>query len=219
MPSRRLVLAAALGGPLAVPAVAAAAPTLRPLEPCYVSAAPTQREPMLLRARGFTPNALVDITIDGRPLSRGGRVQVDPGGAFQGTIPAPYRRAGERGFTVTLTEAENVANTVSRSSRVTALTVGVRPQQAAPTSRVRFRGRGFTRRRPVYAHYVYRGRVRRTVRMGRPRGACGTFSARRRQIPVRARTGLWLVQFDQLRRFTDPPKDVFVQLQIRVSRS
>jgi hypothetical protein len=102
---------------------------------------------------------------------------------------------------------------------VTALTVAVNPKQAAPTRMVRFRGRGFLDSGPVYAHYVYRGRLRETVRMGRPTGACGEFSARRRQIPVRPRTGTWLVQFDQLPDFTNPPEDIFVQLQIRVFRT
>jgi hypothetical protein len=57
------------------------------------------------------------------------------------------------------------------------------------------------------------------VRMGTPTGVCGRFSARRRQIPVRPRTGTWLVQFDQLRDWTNPPEDIFVQLQIRVFRT
>jgi hypothetical protein len=166
-------------------------------------------------ARGFTPNAVVEVEIDGRPV-RTSPVQADPQGAFRGDVRAPYRRRGERSFRLTLTEAGSPSNTVSATSRVTALTVAVTPQQTAPTRRVRFRGRGFTRGGAVYAHYVFRGKVRRTVRMGRPRGRCGTFSVRRRQIPVRARTGTWLVQFDQLRRFTNPPESVFVQLQIRV---
>ncbi|HWT26100.1 MAG TPA: hypothetical protein VN213_21515 [Solirubrobacteraceae bacterium] len=220
MPTARLAVCGALAYALAAPAAAHAAPTLQPLQPCYVSAGPTQREPVLLSASGFTPNAQVDVTIDGAPVADAGRVQTDPSGAFEGSVPAPYRRRGEAPFTVTLTETGNPANSVSVDSRVTALTVDVRPRQAAPTRRVRFSGRGFTDpSSPVYAHYVFGGRVRETVAMGRPRGACGTFSARRRQIPVRPRTGTWLVQFDQLARYTDPPQAIFVQLQIRVFRS
>jgi AcrR family transcriptional regulator len=71
---------------------------------------------------------------------------------------------------------------------------------------------------PVYAHYVFRNKLRETVTMGRPSGPCGTFEATRRQIPVKARTGTWLLQFDQKPTYSDPPDAVFVQLQIRVFR-
>jgi hypothetical protein len=216
MPSRRLVAAGLTACVLLLPAAAHAAPTLQPLARCYVSAAPDQRESMAVAAAGFTPNAVVELAIDGTPVRGTSPVQADPSGEFRGDVQVPYRRRGERAFTVTLTEVGNAANTVSARSRVTALMVDVTPQQAEPTRRVRFRGRGFTRRGPVFAHYVHRGRVMRTVRMGRPRGRCGTFTARRRQIPVQPRRGIWTVQFDQLRRFTDPPESVFVQLRIRV---
>jgi hypothetical protein len=215
---RRLTATAASLVGLVAPAAAGAAPTLAPLDDCYVSASRAQRETVRLEAGGFTPNALVDVTIDGEVVG-GLPVQADPRGAVVGDVPAPYQRRGERAFTVSLAETGNTANAVTAESRVTALSVAVRPRQAEPTRRVRFSGRGFTRRGPVFAHYVFRGRVRRTVRMGRPRGACGTFAARRRQIPVRPRRGTWSVQFDQLRRFTDPPRSVFVQLQIQVSQS
>jgi hypothetical protein len=219
MPSARLVAAGALAAVLAVPATAQAAPTIAPLEGCYVSAAATQRESIALEVGGFTPNSLVDVTIDGRAVPGATGVQTDPTGAFQGTVPAPYRPSGERRFTLTVTQVGDPGNTVSAGSRVTALTVAVTPKQAQPTRRVRFAGRGFTKPGPVYAHYVYRGRLRETVRMGTPTGVCGRFSARRRQIPVRPRTGTWLVQFDQLPEWTNPPEDIFVQLQIRVFRT
>jgi len=48
--------------------------------------------------------------------------------------------------------------------------------------------------------------------------AMRTFEASRRQIPVKARTGTWLLQFDQKPTYSDPPDAVFVQLQIRVFR-
>src|SRR5919107_234956 len=112
MSSARLALAGALASALAAPAAAQAAPTLDPLDPCYVSAAATQREAVELHAGGCTPNALVDVTIDGRAVPGATGVQTDPSGAFEGSVPAPYRPRGERPFTVTLTEAGNRANTV-----------------------------------------------------------------------------------------------------------
>ena len=219
MPFRRVVPAGVLACALAAPAAAHAAPSLQPLARCYVSAGPEelQRQTVPLVADGFTPNALVDVAIDGAPVAGAAGSQVaGPDGALQGSVPAPYRRRGERRFTVTLTEQGAPANTVTARSRITALAVTVTPRQTVPTGQVRFSGRGFTGPGRVYAHYVFRGTLRKTVSMGRPKGACGTFSARRRQIPVRPRRGIWLVQFDQRKVFADPPESIFVQLQIRV---
>jgi hypothetical protein len=86
--------------------------------------------------------------------------------------------------------------------------------------RVRFRGRGFTAAAPVYAHYVFAGRSRRTVRLGMPTGACGQFSVRRRQFPFRRtpRVGVWTIQFDQQERY-DPRAAVRFPLTVKVRRT
>jgi hypothetical protein len=123
----RPVLVATIACAVAAPATAQAAPALQPLEPCYVSAAPTQRQSLRLAAGGFTPNAIVTVAIDGRPAPGVRPIQADPNGAFVGRVEAPYQRRGERVFTVTLSETGNPANAVSATSRVTALTVQVRP--------------------------------------------------------------------------------------------
>ena len=105
------------------------------------------------------------------------------------------------------------------TSRVTPLSVTIRPTRARPSSRVRFRGRGFTGKGRVYAHYRYKGRTRKRVSF-KPRGACGTFTARKRQIPVaRVRTGEWTVQFDQQKKYERKPDTAFVRLKIIVSRT
>ena len=61
--------------------------------------------------------------------------------------------------------------------------------------------------------------MRKTVRMALEPGACGSFTKRRRQIPIR-RPGLgeWTIQFDQYRRYRDPDEAsiVFVRLGIRI---
>jgi hypothetical protein len=221
MPTARLVLAGALTCALALAAPARAAPTLQPLERCYVSASPTAREPVFLRAGGFTPNAIVDLTIDGRPVRGLRPIQADPTGAFAGSVPAPYRSRGEKRFTVTLAERDTPENLVSATSRVTALSVQVTPRQAAPSRRVVFSGRGFTGTGPVFAHYVLDDELHATVRMGRPRGHCGTFGARRLQFPFRRpETGSWVIQFDHRPTFTPAPRgEVFFQLEIQVFRN
>ena len=218
----RLALAAAAlaTGVLLAPARASAAPVLeQPLEPCYVSADATQREHVIVRAAGFTPGALVDVRLDGRP-QEGAAAVADGTGRVQGEVEAPFQAAGERTFRLELTERDNPANAVAATSRVTALTVSITPHRARPSARVRFRGRGFREPGPVYAHYLYGDRHRRTVRLGRSHGACGAFSARARQIPVRRpRTGLWTVQVDQARTYAREPRPVQVRLAIEVRRT
>ena len=220
----RLIVAtsALLLGPIGS---AAAAPVLEPLKPCYQSLGEDlrQRETIELRAHDFTPLGTVDVLIDGKPALTGGTV--DAFGAIKASVSVPYQADGERTFSVTLTERENPANTVTATAMVSDLTVALRPKEARSSSRVRFRGRGFTGPSAVYGHYLQvrpdgTRRLRRTVRLARPAGTCGTFEVRRRQIPLqRPRTGLWVLQVDQQRDYAPDPASAKVEVEIRVTRT
>jgi hypothetical protein len=85
---------------------------------------------------------------------------------------------------------------------------------------VRFRGRGFTAPRAVWAHYVYAGISRKSVRIGAPTGQCGQFSRRVRQFPFKhsPKVGTWTIQFDQQRRYS-ATTDVLVRLTVKVNRT
>jgi hypothetical protein len=223
MSTRTLVGGCTLMAALAAPAAAQAAPTIMPLKPCYVTAKTDegrQQEPMQITGAGFTANASVDLTIDGQPVEGGSGLQTDQNGNLPlPPVPAPFVRRGSREFTVTLTEVNNTVNTVSATASSTALGVSVKPEEARPSDRIRFKGRGFTEDRPIYAHYRYKGKVRKTVRMARKPDSCGSFEVRRRQIPVkRPGLGLWKIQFDQSKEFVDPDANpiVFVTLAIRI---
>ena len=222
MSPRTLAGSGALLVALVAPAAAHAVPTLQPLKPCYVTAlteAGPQSEGIQVTATGFTPNSTVDLAIDGAPTAQG--LQTDAAGALNlvDSVAAPFVASGTRTFTLTLTEQGNPANTVSAVAKSTALGVSVKPQSAKPSDRIRFKGRGFTEDKGIYAHYIHKGKVRKTVRMARRPRTCGSFRVRRRQIPIR-RPGLgdWTVQFDQSRRFVDPAATpiVFVRLGIRI---
>ena len=195
---RSIALAAAvLAGSLA-PAAAAQTPTLAPLNPCYATAGPdpTQRQLVSIDARGFTPNGTATVAVDGAVIQSD--AALDPAGALQGTIPAPFQPIGQRPFTLSITDNANPALTVSAQSLVTVIDVTVTPKNARPSRRVRFRGRGFTDGPAVYAHYVLKGKLRKTVQLATRALPCGTFDVRRRQLPVkRPQTGRWFVQIDQ----------------------
>ena len=215
MITRPVVASAVLMGLLAAPAAAQQPPALAPLKPCYVSAgeAEDRREGVTVSATGFTPMAAVEIYVDGVVAVTG---QADVVGNVNATVKAPYQVAGEREFGVTVVEVGNPAKTVGALTRVTTLGVSLRPREARSSQKVRFRGRGFTADASVWAHYVYRNRVRKTVRLARrPAGPCGTFAVRRRQIPIkRPRTGQWTLQVDQQRRYTQQPTTNWVRLAI-----
>ena len=215
-------IAMAFAAALLLPAAASAA-TLTPLKPCYVTSTDevskeVRREPVQIGGGGFTPSGLVDVALDGK-LQR--TVQADPAGNLPAQmLGAPYRRTGERPFTLTATDRANPLNTVDALSNVTAFDVSIRPSTAAPSSRVRFHGRGFTQPGTVYGHYLNRGRVRKTVKLARrPGSPCGTFSVKRRQIPVRnPRLGQWLLQIDQQRTYRRAPERGAIRVIIRVQR-
>jgi hypothetical protein len=228
MSPRPIAACGALLLSLLLPAAAQAVPTMDPLKPCYVTADTAQghqSEGFTIRAASFTPNSLVDMTLDGQPVASGPEaLQTDASGQIGvqtplAPFPAPFVAKGSRTFTVTLTEQGNPANTITVTAKSTALGVKVRPESAKPSDRIRFRGLGFTQDRPIYAHYLHKGKVRKTVRMARKPGECGSFETRRRQIPIRKPgLGKWIVQFDQSKKFVDPRVQgiVFVRLGIRV---
>jgi hypothetical protein len=202
---------------LAVAAAPARAAALDPLELCYVSTGPEpeKREKVTVRGTDFLPSTTVDVLIDGTSVYR---PSTDAVGDFTVLVDAPYQPRGERPFTL---EVRDGVNWLAAQSRVTNLAVTVRPREAPPSRRVRFRGRGFMQTGPVYAHYLYGGKLQKTVRLAAGSNApCGTFSVKRRQIPVEnARTGSWTVQIDQKKAYGPQPDPVWVRLPIQVSES
>jgi len=232
MSFRTLAASGALLIALAVPAAAEAA-TIEPLEKsCYVTAGKKpskyEGEGITIRATGFAQSSLVDLSVNGTVVEPG--IQTDANGELGVLSPmvfkAPFIRKGSAKFTLTLTQQDNPANTASITGRHTALGVSVKPKRARPSTKIRFKGAGFTLGKPVYAHYLFNGSVRKTVRMSGGQNACGQWRKRAQQIPVKdPATGIWTVQFDQLKQYKDPDpavtpgfNSVFVQLRIQVTR-
>lgn len=203
---------------LATAAPAAAEPTLAPLKACYVSAVSEEQESseaISLTGSGFTPGSTIEITLDGNAA---GRVTAGSDGTLVYGLSAPLQRRGQREFTVTATDASGAAATAT--SLVSALAAKVRPQRAKASQRVTFSGRGFTDpAAPVYAHYTLGGRNRKTVRLARPTGPCGTFTVRRRQFPMRRpASGRWTLRIDQDPSYRDMPVKPAVLIDATVRR-
>jgi hypothetical protein len=210
----RRILLVAVAAALLAPQAAQAA-TIAALKPCYRSVDAATRESVHVQADGFTPGSEIDVSIDGVVVADNVAALAD--GSVVGDVSAPYRASGERPFTLTVAETERPANTVSTTSRVTALAMRLKPRKAKPSSTVRFTGHGFTDGPLVYGHYLRAGKLRKTVSLGPPQGPCGTIDVRRRQIPItKPKTGRWTLQVDNQPDYSSQPAGVLVRLTITV---
>jgi len=211
---RSIVSSVAIAALFAAPAQAA--PELvTPLDPCYVVAQENQRQPVLVVARGFTPLNPVEIFIDNVPQTT---TTALGDGTINGNVLAPFQEEGTGPFTLRLSEVEVPTNTLAATTLVTRLAVEQSPPRASTAQRVRFKGRGFTEPGlPVYAHYVFAAKARKSVRLGLPKGPCGTFNFKRKQFPFKKspRRGTWTIQFDQHPQY-NPKAPVRVPMTIRV---
>jgi len=178
--------------PATLPAQAAVLTTDRA---CY-----RDGEPVRLAGGPFTPSGAVDVALDGTPLP--GRFAADTTGnlAVQLVAPAPGR-AAERRFVVAASDRLRPASAGIAVRLVSRFGVSVQPGQGGPGIRRRITARGFTGGGTLYAH-VARGRARRTVRVGRLVGACGTMTARKRLLRRGSRRGTYRVQFDSRRGYS-----------------
>jgi hypothetical protein len=220
---RTTLLAAALAGLFSGPAFAqnADAPFLDGLKPCYVAANETEREYVAISGHNFTPLELVSLYVDDVDAEYvGDPPQADAAGLLNGSVRAPFIDTGERVFTVRATQQDNPMISTTAQAKVTRLSVEQKPPAAATSARVRFKGRGFTALdRPIYMHYVFAGKPRRTISLGLPTNACGLFSVRRKQFPFKKspQVGVWTIQFDQEASY-DPKASPRVPLTVKVRR-
>lgn len=195
MKLRLVVLTAVAVALVASPARAA---VLTANKQCYREADP--RDPVTFAGGPFTPGGNVNVTLDGMLLPR---PLVARGGIIAGALSmAPsIAPARQRPFTLVATDQANPALTGTLTRLASQLRVTVRPSGGRPARRRRITARGFTGGGTLYAHVV-RGRSRRTTRIGRVKGACGTLTARKRIFRRGARNGRYRVQFDTSRRFS-----------------
>jgi hypothetical protein len=214
-----MFLPAILAAAFAAAPYTVATPVLDPLKLCYVTVRTGPdafvAESVRVAGSGFTPNALVDVSFDDEVVAPG--VQITSGGLLPaGFAPSPYILDGQRVFQVRVAERGEGAPSIKLESFTSALAVRVTPRRARPTSRVRFRGRGFTDRGGIYAHYLKRGKLRETVRLAKAAsGACGTFDIKAPQFPFEPQMGTWRLQIDQHRRLTDDGPLINLSVDVR----
>ena len=192
----RVALAAALVAALFAAASARAA-SIAVGGPCYLDS-----DMIMVTGTGFTPSAGVSYSFDGVTSGSGA---ADAGGNISQPISAPVLPPDilEHVYNLTATDQSNLSNTGSVQVRVTQLTATLTPQRARPSRRIRFSVHGMPPGVQLYLHYVYRGRSRATVSLGKPAAPCGVLNVRKRFFPMRnPHTGTWIFQFDDKKTYS-----------------
>lgn len=204
---------------LAVPAAAAAAPTLDadPSARCY-----REQSTVQLNGDGFTPNGVVQFTRDGTPLGDpGDPITADGGGQLVGLqLILPGLVSGQRELTYVATDQTNATLSADVSVLVTATDVDLKPAGGAPNRLLTISARGFFGGRTLYAHIVRTGKrpgPARNMRIGRVKGACKKVTARKRLFFRNTAPGHYRVQFDTFRRYR-AKRDVSTDFTVTVFR-
>src|SRR5215210_4049663 len=176
---------------LALPSAASAAELgVSPQKPCYSSG-----EAVNLLGTGFSPLGSASVTRDGKLL---GPLSTDGNGAFNGVLTLAQNR-GRQTRTYTATDGSDPSITASRQIVVSSVFVGLKPASGAPGRILGINARGFTTGKTLWAH-ITRGKSKRTIKLGRLKGACGSLKTRKRLLPQNAAIGVHTLQFDTFRR-------------------
>jgi hypothetical protein len=170
-----------------------------------------QGDSLILSGTGYTPNASVSITLQGRQL---GTLTADASGNISSPLQIG-RLSGVKRRVLVATDSANPANTATTQFLGSALVVTVRPRNGSAARRLRLKASGFTTGKRLYAHVV-RGHFRRNVFIGRLKGPCRTLSVRKRVLQPGTRNGIYTVQFDTKKRYSKSTK---VRFRFRVTVS
>ncbi len=211
MPAARTVLAAAIAAAsvlvLTAPAGAATVATTS-----CARTAPGLDSSVPIAGTGFTPGARVTVetTTSTAPApSFRTSVTADPAGNFTTTTAPPFFTPFNRKlqtFNLIATDGANPANVATTSFKKVAVGYTTNPSSGKPTTRATHTVRGFATGRNVYLHFRFRGRTRRTVKVGKAKGVCGVASRRMSLLPTRSLRGRWTVYVDQKRSYSRKTK-------------
>ena len=203
MSSRRVLLLAMLFlVPAAVPAGASATASVCLDRPCYQDNGTTTKATFY--AEGLTPGSVVPVTVDGQVI---GQVKVGATGTVANSFAVPAHTQAGAESTHELALAPAGGEPVRTTFLATSVTADFSPSQGDPAvMKVRFTAAGMNlvaAKSAVYLHYVSpKGKLRRTVLLGRATGACGHLrTGLRRLFGFRPSHGNWTLQVDTSRRY------------------
>lgn len=205
MSAVRRALAVVPAVAVAVAATPAQAATITTV-PCfpYVQNAATK---LPIVATGFTPGAFVRIYAN--PLKTApsvtGSTNADPTGNFGYEHSAPSFSPFSRNlqtFNLIGEDRTNPAAPIIATSTFQMARFGLTSSPSSPKrpgQKVTYTARGFTAGKPVYIHFRFAGKTRRTVRLGLAQGPCGIVAKSMKALPTKVRYGTWRTYTNQSR--------------------
>jgi hypothetical protein len=146
---------------------------------------------------GYTPGGFVDVAIDGQVI---GSRPVDAAGNIGAALTIGALK-GVKTHVVKITDETNPALTAQTSFLGTTRQVTVKPQHARAGKKLKLKGYAFVNHGKAYMHVRGHG-LHIDSRVGKPKGPCGTWSAKRSIVPSTAAAGVYHVQFDQKKKYS-----------------
>lgn len=224
---RTAIATGALAACLAAPGGASAA-AIAVDRACYPS---TPEQAVTITGQGFDPGANYLVLVGGGVVGTG---VTDASGNVKKTLGVPEppesgKDANDAGYAVAVQQGAITVQTSFRAARVFG---DFNPGSGDPRRlRVRFSAFGFgvatAAGQPmpeVFVHYVDpRGKVKRTISLGRGTAPCGTIkrTALRKLFPFSPRPGRWTLQFDTQRKYvkgTSRSRFLFDSPSLTISR-
>lgn len=167
---------------------------------CYVAPAVGQGTTIQVSGGGYTPGEAVFAQI---PVPSGLLSFVETTVAANGSISAsladvipPNIGPVVEKETLQIKGVLSGAILAEAPFELTNLAVETKPSFARPSKKVSFSFAGFAAGKPIYGHYLHKGRVALTHDFGVAQGACGTLKSKSRIFPGHARYSSYAVQFD-----------------------
>jgi hypothetical protein len=189
-------------------AAASAAPTIATKIPCVANLGIGGALTLPVIGSGWSPNGVVALSTSttSRPAPKElASVRADANGNISSRVDPPAFRSAstvDQTFTLNAVDTANPANLATSTFRQVRFGFDTQPSTGRPSRRVTYTARGFLPGKAVYAHFRFRGKTRRDVRVGVARQPCGIVSKKMRLLPTKTRFGTWTVYMDQAPRYS-----------------
>jgi hypothetical protein len=204
--SRRFLAAssaAAIAAAAGDAGAANAAPTIATKIPCVANLGIGGALTVPVVGSGFSPNgdvALSTTSASSATPKNLANVRADANGNIASRVDPPAfgsHSTMQQSFNLIASEVANPANTAMSTFREVRFGFDASPSTGRPARRVTYTARGFLPGKPVYAHFRFRGRTRRDVKVGVAGEPCGIASKKMRLLPTKTRFGRWTIYMDQ----------------------
>lgn len=183
-----------VGLALALPSVAAAGTIqFNPPISCM-----EQGERYPLGGSGFAPEGSVRVASEGGSATFFTNASGALSGDESSLLVAPeYPSLTPKTLTYTATDNADSSNTVTLTIPEVEFGSNL-PVNGKPNKVVTWQFAGFLNSAPIYAHYLYERKEKRTVRFGAGQGPCGTLTKRAVRFPIKKpkNFGTWEVRVD-----------------------